>query len=846
MREDLDTRLLRYIEGELSPAERQEVELELDRSPAAREVLAELARVYGGASIGGGEAENKEPAAITGSELGIGAEEPGAWPLVGPTVGRYVILSRLGTGGMGVVYAAHDPELDRKVALKIMHPQVHDQRGVMRLLREARALAQVSHPNTIKIYDAGEHEGTVFLAMELVRGVTLERWLRKERHEWREIVETFAAAGRGLAAAHAAGLVHRDFKPANVLVHADGRVLVTDFGLVRDAVDVAEAADIEQVLPPRDDLDAITETGVILGTPAYMSPEQLGAGGVGPASDQFGFCVALYEALYGARPFHGRNLVELAESVKKGVVPPPPRYPPVPRAMWEALARGLRPTPEARWPSMTTLVDELMRLCKRRARRPLVVGVAAVTTIGVVGLGVGLVRVLRPEPCPTETELRAELWDDARVSALQAAFTAADFDRGPIVWSSTRPRLEAALDEWARARATVCHEGATDEAQDPRLRCLQRWAGHAGALLDVLAEGGGELLDHAGPAVSTLSPAQACLDQPLAVDEPWPASEAERTRVEALRQSLRTVAALGVAGRLADASTRAATVLQGALALGYEPVEAEAQQAVGHTLLATGALEDAQKAYEAAYWLAQAHGHDRVMAESATALVGLLAGDPQRIEDAQAWARHAHAVLDRMGPPAADVAVVLADHEGTLALQQDDPAAAIALLEPALARAQAVLGEDSRSTGALQQHLARALVLEGRHQQALDLLLPLLPRRERVLGGNHPEIGELLGTIGGLYYQLHQPEPAILHQRRALAVQEAALGPDHWRVGVIRHELGLALRLAGRLDEAAQEQEAAVASLQRAIGAEQEPSLQPTLLAARAELERLGSARSQH
>jgi serine/threonine protein kinase len=357
-------------------------------------------------------------------------------------VGRYVILSRLGTGGMGVVYAAHDPELDRKVALKIMHPQVHDQRGVMRLLREARALAQLSHPNIIKIYDAGEHEGTVFLAMELVRGVTLERWLRHERRDWRAIVETFAAAGRGLAAAHAAGLVHRDFKPANVLVHADGRVLVMDFGLVRDAVDVAEVADVELVLPPRDDLDAITETGVILGTPAYMSPEQLGGGAVGSASDQFGFCVALYEALYGARPFHGRNLVELAESVKKAVVPPPPRHHAVPRALWQALARGLRPAPETRWPSMTALVDELVRLGQRRARRPLGVGVGAVALMGLVGLGVGITRmVTRPQPCPTETELRAELWDDARVSALQGAFAAADVERGSIVWSGVRPRL---------------------------------------------------------------------------------------------------------------------------------------------------------------------------------------------------------------------------------------------------------------------------------------------------------------------------------------------------------------------------------------------------------------------
>jgi tetratricopeptide (TPR) repeat protein len=382
--------------------------------------------------------------------------------------------------------------------------------------------------------------------------------------------------------------------------------------------------------------------------------------------------------------------------------------------------------------------------------------------------------------------------------------------------------------------------GADDEAQGPRLRCLRRWAGRTGALLDVLGEGGGELLDHAGPAVSTLPPAQACLDQHRVVDEPWPEPDAERTRVEALRRALQQVAALGVAGRPADARARAAEVLEGARALGYGPVEAEALAALGLALQLAGALDDAQPAYEAAYWLAQAHEHDRVMAEAATLLVGLLANDPKRLEDARTWARHAHAVVDRMGPPAADVAIVLADHEGMLALRANDPRAAIALLEPALTHARAGLGEDDLGVGALQQHLASALVLEGRHQEALDLLLPLLPRRERVLGGNHPEIGELLGTIGRLYYRLHQAEPAILHQRRALAVQEAALGPDHWRVGTIRHDLGLALRLAGRLDEATQEQQAAVAILQRAwgSGAEHDDAVGATLSAAREELER--------
>src|SRR6185503_5153712 len=215
----------------------------------------------------------------------------------GETVGRYVVLECIGSGSMGIVYTGQDPDLGRRVALKVLRS---DSAGGSsggarrRMLREAQAMARLSHPNVVTIYDVGMHGDEVFLAMELIDGGTLREWLRRARRSWREIVAVFRRAAEGLAAAHAVGLVHRDFKPDNVLVGNDGRVCVTDFGLARPSA----AASAERLAePPPQGIDSMTRTGAIVGTPAYMAPEQIEGGAADERSDLFAFCVAFYEAL---------------------------------------------------------------------------------------------------------------------------------------------------------------------------------------------------------------------------------------------------------------------------------------------------------------------------------------------------------------------------------------------------------------------------------------------------------------------------------------------------------------------------------------------------------------------
>ena len=275
-------------------------------------------------------------------------------PPSGSRVGRYTLVGELGRGGMGVVVAAHDPELDRRVAIKLISAGAgaHREQLQARLLREARAMAKIRHPNVVSVYEVGEHEGQVYLAMEQVDGGTLRDELRERRGEsWKLIVERFIEAGRGLAAAHAAGLIHRDFKPENVFVDRDGRVLVGDFGLAGAHVEVGESGSEPSSLD-----DRLTRADMVLGTPGYMAPEQHEGAAVDGRADQFAFCVALYEALYGKRPFAGETTPEYVEAVLAGDVAEPPPGRKMPAWLRAAMLRGLSRDPGDRFSSM----DELL------------------------------------------------------------------------------------------------------------------------------------------------------------------------------------------------------------------------------------------------------------------------------------------------------------------------------------------------------------------------------------------------------------------------------------------------------------------------------------------------------
>ena len=401
----------------------------------------------------------------------------------GSAIGRYLVLERLGAGAMGVVYAAYDPELDRKIALKLLRPQTAKgdvARRQARMVREAKAIAKLSHPNVVAIFDVGVHEGQVFMAMEHLAGGTLSEWMAAKKRSWRDIVKMFVEVGKGLAGAHVEGLVHRDFKPDNVLLDKNGVPKVVDFGLVRLSAGAPELTDSgalresssriepQPATPPTFAAGtALTRTGALTGTPAYMAPEQFAGKPVDARTDQFAFCVALFEALYGERPFAGTNVIALADSVITGRIREAPKGAEVPAWLRRVVARGLATTPEARWPSMETLAGALADdpAIKRR-RRSLITASVGLLLVGVL-VARGLVVQRRNEiekQVARQTEVGGREAQAARTNADEAsnrrkrafeAFDALQKDVGESLWRDSRARVPTADAAYERAEQAL-------------------------------------------------------------------------------------------------------------------------------------------------------------------------------------------------------------------------------------------------------------------------------------------------------------------------------------------------------------------------------------------------------
>ena len=730
----------------------------------------------------------------------------------GATIGRYLVLTRLGSGGMGVVYAAYDPELDRKVAVKLLKPGEHDPRGRARLLREAQALAKLSHPNVVAVHDVGTVGEQVFVAMEFVQGVTLGKRLGERRYGWEEVVEIFTAIGRGLSAAHAAGLVHRDLKPDNVMVGADGRVRVMDFGLAhadgRELVAVSQAP--ARAEPGPFSLD-LTPRGALLGTPRYMSPEQWLGQPVDARSDQFSLCVALWEALFGARPFAGGHWAALRAAVLAGRLGEPEDPGRAPVWLRRVVERGLQVAPEGRYPSVEALLAAIGS-GQARSRRRRLLGAAAVA-LGLGGVALGGARwghAQRIAGCEAEgAAVREELWPPATQAAMREVFTGSGLSFAAATYDEVVPRVEGWLDGWAAARSRSCvdalvHEVRPIEVHARAVACLDEEREEARAILESVVSGETYVVRSALRALDKLPKIEECTDESkLRRRDPLPDDPRRRAQVLALRRDLTAVERLRYGGRYREGLERIVPGLVVAEALGYAALEAQMRLQAGLLAIEAGRYAMAEEELTRAFTAAGELGNDELAMSAAMELAFLIGNRLGRTGEALAWARTADMLVRRLGEEASLPGASVASNTALVYRASGDLEAARTLLARALAIREARFkSPDHPTVAGTLANLADVHAGRGDLEQAATLHRRALAIRERGLGPEHPRVALSLHGLAQVQRARGELDAAAAGFERALAIWEATLGPEHPDVGAALVGLGEVALDRGRIGEA--------------------------------------------
>lgn len=716
----------------------------------------------------------------------------------GDPVGRYIVLEQIGKGGMGIVYRAYDPELDRRVALKVLKgggPYEASADDRAQLLREAQSLAKLSHPNVVSIYDVGTHDGQVFMAIELVKGVALDEWLAEGERPWREVTAVFVAAGRGLAAAHDAGLVHRDFKPANVLLGDDGRVRVLDFGLARSEPELAEPSEpgptaAYKALPVN---TPETQDGIVVGTPTYMALEQHHGKAADAKSDQYSFCVALYEALYGVRPFKGKDVRALVKA-KMERVPNPPARTLVPGWVFRIVARGLSRRPEKRFESMAALLEQLeddpWPVWRRR-------GGVALVAAGVSLAALGVSRGVDPGGalCEGAAEAIEPTWGDDRRDAVEQAFEGSGVPYHASAFEAVSRVLDGYAEQWKTSHQAACEATHVNGVQsgellDLRMSCLEQRRGELGALVDVLEQAQPQTIERAVGAAHSLSPLDMCDDaERLSSTVQAPRDDLEASAVEGVRSEIGRARVLGEVGRNAEGLEIARAAVERSRELSHRPVQAEALLLVGQLQEQAGDVAAAREALLEAAVAAKAGHHDEYEARAWIALVGTVGHKHAEFDRAREWGRVAQAVLEGMGGDDALQADLL-QNIATVEFADSAGDKAMGRLDEALELRRATVGPDHPLVADTLDKMAFASLMMRDYEEAHRQHLRALEIREKALGPDHPAVATSHRSVGFALTRLGRDEDAREHYERTLGIRKAALGPDNPEVAKILGDLG--------------------------------------------------------
>jgi len=806
--------------------------------------------------------------AVTRIALKRGQEEA-AQPKVrarvrGDLIGRYVLLSELGEGGMGVVWAAYDPELDRRLALKVLRLAGDSDR----LLREAQALARLAHPNVVSIHDVGEDAGEVWLAMELIEGRTLKEWQRAApRRPWTEVLQILMPAGYGVAAAHDAGLIHRDLKPENLMVGDDGRVRVMDFGLARTGEFKAPAT------APADPLassevsllgSSVTRAGAILGTPLYMSPEQF-SGAVDERSDLFSFSVVLWEILYGSRPFVGANVVEMVYAITQGRAQEAPRGRHVPRWLRKVLLRGLAGEPEQRWQSMRELLAALEKGLARERWRRLLGIVSALVFVGLSAVVWGVLADARQRSACTHAAASiGELWP-AQAETVTAAIKASGVGNAEEIDEKLGERVGAWADEWAEVRETLCVAATVERTLSPALAqravdCSELQRSELHSLLELLGEGDRSVVLVALRAAGELSMPSLCGDPRvlgrLVVPEPDLYDE-----VTQLRSRLQRAQMMLALGKYKEGLAFAEELYGEAERLDWAPLRALAEVRVGQALYQNARYPEAEARVRDGLRQALAVSDD-TLAVDAIIWLGFVAYELAEPDRGLAWIEVAEGILERMGPTArllrprvVGIAAILYQKRGDLSKAEeayieaqrldeelygvDSPQGASNLNSLALFRAAqgdveealkihervqalriAAYGANHPEVAKSIGNRALAYRKKGDHERARELFEEALVLQEKVFGVDDPRTGATLNSLLGALIELKEFEEAAVVGARVLAIRRATFGTEHLEYAAALNNVAIGLQDQGRYEKAREMHQQALEIRQRKFGDE--------------------------
>jgi tetratricopeptide (TPR) repeat protein/predicted Ser/Thr protein kinase len=835
-----DNTLIAMVEHELDPARFAELELHIDACEGCRKMVAAAASSRSlaiGTPTGNSELDRLESIV----DLSIG--------------GRYVVQTLLGRGGMGTVYLARDQSLGREVALKLHRAGS----GKDRLHREAVAMAKLAHPNVVTVYEVGQLDDRLFVAMEYVRGTTLRGWLDAAPRTWREIVALLLETGRGLTAAHAAGMIHRDFKPENVLVGDDGRPRVGDFGLARGA----EAQDEPQaVSSPKSDL-RLTQTGALLGTPAYMAPEQLAGHAVDARCDQFAFCVVAWECLFGRRPFAGATLAALDAAIAAG--PPSVVTEQVPPRVRSVLQRGLAAEREARYTDLGALLEALRAAAAPRTLRRVIVATVAVVALVSAAITVALIVQARRQDaaCVERGDAIRALFDAGTRTRVERAFahTSSPIAASSYAHASAVLARDAELLAVRATDACRAHEPAT--VGSARRACLEDRARRLANVVELFANSDAGNVERAPSTAWAIYDPTACEDTRSLLA----AAPARDVRSPDLVARLDQAEALVDTANYREATVAAQAIATAAHARGEREIELEALINVGN---ARAELEDdpTQQAQglQQALALAEALGHDAQAANLLGSRARLESSNLHDDASAHRSLELAHAKLERLGggnvsdqgnlliveaqvlfdenrlgeaEAALRRAATLieqangADHPrlgtvlGTLAevlLAEGKDQDALAAGQRTLAILGPALGDDHPEVAGTQMTLAQALLDLRRFDEARALLQRADEVFARVYGPDHPTRAAIYGNLGSLEMMQEHWEAAGAAYGSALTILERVEGPRSLGVSSTRRDLARVLGLQGHLAEALAEQQRALEILE-ALGTNGAPHL---------------------